>query len=88
MERGLSDPKNIRLLNPIITEGNKNRLPSEDLYNRGYVGDVVRVFFKDSYTNVIIEGMLSDTRTISLEGNCYTQEWDGKRWGKLIFQEG
>ena len=72
MERGLKDPKKIKLSNPLITKGNENRLLYGYLYNIGKVGVAVYVFFKNIYSNVTIGDMFSDTCSISLYGNKYS----------------
>jgi len=80
MELGLSDNKRQTLANPIFDKSKGHRIPADDLYKFGSVGDIIRVFHNDFYQNVPVVNIIGNTRYIDVGDKYYVQEWDSKRW--------
>jgi len=79
MELGLKDNKQ-RLANPIFDKSKGNRLPADDLYKFGEVGDIIRIFHKEHYLNAPVVKLVEKFRYIDVGDKYVVQEWDSKRW--------
>ena len=82
MELGLKDSKLQTLANPIFDKSKGHRIPADDLYKFGEVGDIIRIFYNDYYMNVPVVKIEGNLRYIDVGDKYYVQEWDMKRWKK------
>ena len=82
MEPGLKENKKQTIANPIYDFSKGQRIPSDDLYSFGEVGDIVRVFYEEYYLNAPVAKIEGDTRYIDVGDKYVIQKWDTKRWRK------
>jgi len=87
MELGLKDKQHQSLANPIFDKSKGNRLPADDLYKFGEVGDVIRIFYKGHYLNAPVVKLEDNFRYIDIGDILIVQEWDSKRWKKSRIED-
>jgi len=85
MELGLKDRQ--ALANPIFDKSKGNRLPADDLYNFGEVGDIIRVFHKEHYLNAPVVKLEGNFRYIDVGDMLVVQEWDSKKKKKSRIED-
>jgi len=87
MVLGLKDKKHQHLANPIFDKSKGHRIPADDLYKYGEVGDIIRVFYDDHYLNASVVKLDGNLRYIDVGDKLYVQEWDQKRWKKIGLED-
>ena len=83
----MKDPKHQQLANPIFDKSKGHRIPADDLYKFGEVGDIIRVFYDDHYLNAPVVNIEGNLRYIDVGNKFYIQEWDQKRWKKIRLED-
>jgi len=83
----LKSSKRQQLANPIFDKSKGHRIPADDLYKFGEVGDVIRVFYKDQYLNAPVVKIIENLRYIDVGDQFCVQEWDEKRWKKKRIED-
>lgn len=76
-----------QLANPIFDKSKGHRIPADDLYKFGEVGDIIRIFYDEHYLNAPVVKIVGNTRYIDVGDKLYTQEWDQKRWKNVGLEE-
>lgn len=76
-----------QLANPIFDKSKGHRIPADDLYKFGEVGDVIRVYYEEQYLNAPVVKIIDNLRYIDMGNQFYIQSWDEKRWKKIRIED-
>jgi hypothetical protein len=64
-----------------------HRIPADDLYKFGEVGDIIRIYYDEHYLNAPVVKIDGNTRYIDAGDKLYIQEWDQKRWKNIGLED-
>lgn len=81
-DKNKSKSKRQSIANPIYDFSEGQRIPADDLYRFGKVGDIIRVFYDEYYLNAPVAKIIGNTRYIDVGDKYSVQKWDSKRWRK------
>ena len=76
-----------QLANPIFDKSKGHRIPADDLYKFGEVGDIIRIYYDEHYLNAPVVKIDGNTRYIDVGDKLYIQEWDQKRWKNIGLED-